>query len=85
MARRRIFRDYRSGSSKGQFVSKADADRSRSQGGDDIRGEYMDAPDSETITNVDDLFDLYEDTSFDPEDFVEYEYHGTGDTGRASE
>ena len=80
MARRRIFRDYRPGH-EGEFTDEATYNRSRAQGVEcNVHGEYVDAPDENTVTNVDDLFDMWD--NFDPEDFVEYEFHGTGDTGR---
>ena len=83
MGRKRIFRDYRSGH-EGEFASESTFNRSQGQGKEcNVHGEYIDTSDEQTITNIDDLFDL--DDSFDPDDFMEYEFHGTGDTGRKNE
>jgi hypothetical protein len=82
MARKRIFRDYRPGH-KGEFTDESTYNRSQGQGKEcNVHGEYIDAPDETTITNVDDLFNMWENEDFDQDEFVEYEFHGTGDTGR---
>ena len=74
MPRKRIYRDYRPGH-EGEFLSEEDFKRF---GG--VSGEYIDAPDENTITNIEQLFEMSEDEDY--EDFDEYEFHGTGDTGR---
>lgn len=82
MARRRIFRDYRPGKNKGKFASEETYNRSQAQGVDcHIHGEYIETPDEDTITNVDQLFDLWDKYGDEP-DLEEYEFHGTGDTGK---
>ena len=74
MARKRVFRDYRPGH-EGEFLSEEDFYR---LGG--VQGEYIEIPDEETITNIEQLFEISEDEDY--EDYPEYEFHGTGDTGR---
>ena len=75
MARRRIFRNV----STGEFVTEETYNRVVAQGGDSVKGQYIEVPDENTATSVDDLFDVYEDYG---DDFDPAEYHGTGDTGR---
>lgn len=84
MANKRRYRHY-SKDKAGQFASKESFNRSQAQGGDNVQGENIEYPDEDTITSVDQLFGAAEawDYDFDPEDFVEYEYHGTGDTGKS--
>lgn len=75
--RRIIYRDYRQGK-HGQFVSEATYNRSRGQGATcHIHREYVN---TDVISSIDDLFDIQDD-----EDLEDYEFHGTGKTGRASE
>ncbi len=81
MARKKIYRDYRPGH-EGEFTDQATFNRSQGQGKEcNVHGEYVDAPDDNTITNIDQLFNLYDEYGDGP-DLDEYEFHGTGDTGR---
>jgi hypothetical protein len=77
MARTRVYRNVKTG----EFVSEETYNRVVSHGGESVKGEYVEMPDETTVTSVDDLFDIYDNTGDD--DFVEYEFHGTGDTGRS--
>ena len=75
MPRRIVYRDYREGK-HGQFVSESTYNRSRGQGATcHIHREYVN---TDVVSDISDLygFDDYED-----EDLVDYEFHGTGDTG----
>lgn len=78
MAHRRIvYRDYRKGR-EGKFASKAAFNRSQAQGTTcHIHREYIK---EESIDSVEDLYAIE-----DEPDLEEYEYHGTGDTGRRRE
>jgi hypothetical protein len=75
MARRRIFRNVNTG----EFVTEETYNRVVAQGGDSVKGQYIEVGDENTATSADDLFDMYEEYG---DDFEPEEYHGTGDTGR---
>lgn len=47
--------------------------------------EYEPEEDSTEIDEITDLDELYEFEDYDYGDLYEYEFHGTGDTGGASE
>lgn len=90
MAKRVIFRDYRPGKG-GRFASRATFERSKAHGGSKIKqqeievtverdegGRFITPVDSDLeIDSVED-FEEYEDY----EDLVDYDFHGTGDTGK---
>jgi hypothetical protein len=73
-SKRTIYRDYRKGH-HGEFTTKKKWENQGLSG--EITRERVEIP--EEIDDVDILFD-YE--QYDQDDFVEQEYHGTGDTGR---
>lgn len=75
MARRRIFRNVNTG----EFVTEETYNRVVAQGGDSVKGQYIEVSDENTATSAEDLFEMYEDYG---DDFDPAEYHGTGDTGR---
>lgn len=75
MARRRIFRNIKSG----EFVTEETYNRVVAQGGDSVKGQYIEVPDENTATSADDLFEYYDEYG---DDFEPAEYFGTGDTGR---
>jgi hypothetical protein len=75
MARRRVFRNVHTG----EFVTEETYNRVVAQGGESVKGEYIEVSDEDTAMSVDDLFDFYDEYG---DDFDPTEYHGTGDTGR---
>jgi gamma-glutamylcyclotransferase (GGCT)/AIG2-like uncharacterized protein YtfP len=78
MARRFIFRDYRPGK-RGQFTSEETFNRAQGQGAEcHVHREAIEVPE----TNIDNLDELEQYEDYSDEDLIEYEFHGTGDTGR---
>lgn len=76
MSRHYVYRDYRPGR-RGQFASESTFNRSQAQGVEcHVHKELIESGKSATL---DDLFN-YEDLP--DEELFEYEFHGTGDTGR---
>lgn len=78
MARRLMYRNIRTG----EWVSEETYNRVVSHGGESVKSEYVQMPDENTVTSVDDLFAMYDEYG-DGDDLEEFEFHGTGDTGRS--
>jgi len=78
LKRRVIYRDYRPGR-QGKFASRESFNRSQAQGTTShIHREYIDVD----LVHIDSLDDLWGYEDYEDYDYDEFEFHGTGDTGK---